>query len=335
MDPRTPFELHFRPYHRRLLRPLRTARGEVDSRHGYIVKLIGPEGATGFGEALTLDGHDRYSFDLCHELLSSLGPVVYAEELHTCTLPPVAFAMTSALAMIQGQRPKQTSYACSALLPNGDQAVDRMQELSAAGYRTFKIKIGTADLEVELRQLDRLINALPTGVRLRLDANGALTLEQAERWLAALASYESVIEYLEQPLPVGREYEMEQLGAEAWTPIALDESIRGIRSLNANLNWRGIIALKPSLSGPLREVREWRSQFKGEVSYATALETNIGLWGMLLYAGATDRAIGMVPQNRFFDDGLSDGGTGPVLKPDLLLEQCETVWQRLRPVNVP
>ena len=65
-------------------------------------------------------------------------------------------------------------------------------------------------------------DALGPGGKLRVDANGAWTVDQAERAIRALDRYD--LEYVEQP--VATLEEMAQLRRRVDVPLAADESVR-------------------------------------------------------------------------------------------------------------
>ena len=98
--------------------------------------------------------------------------------------------------------------------------------LRRTGARALKIKLGSP----EGREHDRAHfaaaaeAAAPFGVRLRVDANGGWTLDEAlamDRWLA-----ERGVDYVEQPLAEGREDDLPRLLARRTLPVFADESCR-------------------------------------------------------------------------------------------------------------
>lgn len=95
------------------------------------------------------------------------------------------------------------------------------------GCRTAKIKV--ADPGQELRDDVARVSAVravlgPTG-RIRVDANGAWTVDEAERAIHALAEFD--LEYVEQPCATVEElWEIRQRVKYMGIPIAADESVR-------------------------------------------------------------------------------------------------------------
>lgn len=102
----------------------------------------------------------------------------------------------------------------------------RVPELIARlNPRVFKIKLGSPRGAAADRQMFEVVrDVAPDGVALRVDANGGWDVETARvmiRWLAARG-----VEYVEQPLALGRESELPSLYAESPIPIFADESCR-------------------------------------------------------------------------------------------------------------
>lgn len=93
--------------------------------------------------------------------------------------------------------------------------------LSAAGFQSFKVKIGMG-AESDIENIRVVRETLGPKARIRADVNGAWTLSTAKRQLRKLEPFD--LEYLEQPLP------LEDLAGHAYlrkltaVPIALDES---------------------------------------------------------------------------------------------------------------
>ena len=96
------------------------------------------------------------------------------------------------------------------------------------GFRIFKWKVGVGDVAEELPLLDEVCAVLPSGAKLRLDANGAWDRRKAERWLERCA--DRPVEFVEQPVATdarGADDLLRGLAEDFPTPIALDESIAG------------------------------------------------------------------------------------------------------------
>jgi len=154
----------------------------------------------------------------------------------------------------------------------------------AAGFRCIKLKIGAIDFNEELDLLRHIRNRFTAkDLELRVDANGAFSLDDAPDKLSRLAELD--IHSIEQPIRAGQWEAMAQLVSETPLPIALDEELIGIhypedkRRLLTTIRPQYII-LKPSLHGGFCGCNEWIEE-TGKLGIGwwmtSALESNIGL----------------------------------------------------------
>ena len=154
----------------------------------------------------------------------------------------------------------------------------------SAGFRCIKLKIGAIGFEEELALLRFIRNHFSVkDLELRVDANGAFSPDDAQDKLSRLAELD--IHSIEQPIRAGQWEAMAQLIAGTSLPVALDEELIGIHSLEEKrklltaIHPRYII-LKPSLHGGFCGCDEWIDE-AGKLGIGwwmtSALESNIGL----------------------------------------------------------
>jgi L-Ala-D/L-Glu epimerase len=98
--------------------------------------------------------------------------------------------------------------------------------LARTGATALKIKLGSpAGRDHDKDHFAAAAEAAaPFGVRLRVDANGGWTVDEAiamDRWLAARG-----VDFIEQPLPRGAEADLPRVFAARTLPIYVDESCR-------------------------------------------------------------------------------------------------------------
>lgn len=74
---------------------------------------------------------------------------------------------------------------------------EEMREYLALGYRNVKMKIGGAPLQADLERIDAVLDVLPEGSGLAVDANGRFDLRTALEYAAALEAYDLV--WYEEP----------------------------------------------------------------------------------------------------------------------------------------
>ena len=193
----------------------------------------------------------------------------------------------------------------SGLLPTGIDALELWQPLLHQGYRTFKWKIGVAPIEDEIQIFNQLIELLPTTVKLRLDANGGLSFEEAKVWLEECDR--TIVEFIEQPLQLDQFDAMLELSNQYTTPIALDESVATIDQLEAHYTkgWRGIFVIKPAIAGSPKSLRQFCQTYQIDAVFSSVFETSIGRQAALNLASELsnpNRAVGFGINHWFNED---------------------------------
>jgi O-succinylbenzoate synthase len=161
----------------------------------------------------------------------------------------------------------------------------------AGGCQTAKVKVAEpgGSLAADLDRVEAVRDALgPTG-RIRVDANGAWTPQQAQVALRALHRFG--LEYAEQPCRTVEELaELRRWLARAGidTPVAADESIRRVNDPYrvSALQAADIAVLKVQPLGGVRACLEIAERIGLPVVVSSALETSIGLRAGLALAAA-------------------------------------------------
>lgn len=314
--------LTLRPYCRPFKTPLRTHHGPWESREGLILRLEDDQGRLGYGEIAPLPWFGTETLAqaraFCQGWPDSFDPAQIAAIPQQ--LPACQFGFAGALASLEtdqsaGFTERLTPEQICALLPASDSALNAWQPLWHQGHRTFKWKIGVAAIAEELSAFQALIDALPADAQLRLDANGGLAPEEAERWLQACDRTPNKVEFLEQPLPpdIIVDWVLAR-GAEFTTAIALDESVATLQQLQAvhrRLQNRVVYVVKPAIAGFPEQLRAFGRQHQPALVFSSVLETPIGrraalsLVQALWAAGLPQRALGFGVGHWFQDDWSS------------------------------
>lgn len=234
------------PYALPFREPYVTARGRLERRELLLVRLHGEDGVAGLGEAapLALRGGPGLG-EIERELRERLWPVLREASVGsggTADALTVACAATGcsrqalaavdlALHDLAGKVTGEPAWRlfgagearpvrCNATLAAGEPAevARRAAEWAARGFTTFKLKLGT---DGDAEQVAAVREAVGPEARIRIDANGAWSLEAAERKLAELEPLG--IELAEQP--VASLEEMAELRRRTSIPLAADESV--------------------------------------------------------------------------------------------------------------
>ncbi|MEH2127201.1 o-succinylbenzoate synthase [Nostoc sp.] len=302
------YQFKFRPYQRRFLRSLTTNHGKWDIREGIILRLTDESGKVGWGEIAPISwfGSEtlEQALDFCRQFPGEItDEIIFSipDELPACQ-----FGFESASEMGSGGDnfiTPNSSLFYSGLLPAGEAALNQWESLWQKGYRTFKWKIGVYAIADELKIFESLIHTLPASTKLRLDANGGLSYEEANLWLRTCDNLKAngkvplEIEFIEQPLPVEQFQQMLELSLSYETAIALDESVATLGQLAAchQQGWRGIFVIKPGIVGSPSRLRKFCHQYQIDTVFSSVFETVIARLAALQLAAElsqNNRAIG-------------------------------------------
>lgn len=270
-----------------LAQPLVSARGSWSRRRLLHLKIVGPDGVEGEGEASPLPG---YSLDDFSDVERALAAVELSGLLEERSVDSIAAGVAQAIparlpaarhglecalmdrrARLAGEplwrmlrrwidgnessvvAPEQAHPAlplCAILPAEPELALQRATTLMASGVKTFKVKLGPDVLRTNQRQtLRRLRARFGAELVLRLDANASL---EPASLLATLRELEELQpELIEEP---SAETTPELAGISP-CPLALDESLaplstdQRVRRVRA-ARW-GAVVLKPTALGGL------------------------------------------------------------------------------------
>ena len=168
--------------------------------------------------------------------------------------------------------------------PVGPEPAKRLVENS--GCRTAKVKVAETgqDFSADLARVAAVREALGAEGFLRIDVNGAWTVEEAEDRLQQLEEFD--LQYAEQPCATLAE--LAELRSRLNIPIAADESIRSGATPEEILESGGVdlCVMKVQPMGGVTRMLDWASRTGLPVIPSSALETSVGLASGLAAAAA-------------------------------------------------
>lgn len=287
-----PLTLHFKS-------PAGTSRGVMRIKQTYLLKLwdeTAPE-RYGVGEAAVFDGlskeaDSRYEYKLV-ELLAN---IALGRSTDLTDWPSIRFGLEQAIRDFStGGRglyyPSPFTEGKSEIEINGlvwmgdiDTMMARLEEKIESGFHCIKLKIGALDFRQEMRMLEAIRSRFDAAaLEIRVDANGAFTMDNALPALHILNGYE--VHSIEQPIKAGQWEMMRFLCDVSRVPIALDEELIGLNRREQKIAMLDTIhpawiVLKPALCGGFSGAEEWiaLAEERGIGWWVTsALECNIGL----------------------------------------------------------
>jgi len=322
------YQFQFKPYRRLFKFPLKTYHGSWKERLGILLRLTDERGNQSWGEIAPLSWFGSESFQEAMAFCQQLSSHITTDIILTIpdTLPACQFGFESAFSgQNQGKNNDIDYLKFSGLLPTGKQVLDSWKNLYDQGYRTLKWKIGVQSLKEELSLFQQFIDQMNQTlsidfdhfpILLRLDANGGLNDEMAEKWLEACDSLNLNtanlvrIEFIEQPLSIHQFDAMLELSQQYSTLIALDESVASLQKLQDyyQQGWSGIFVIKPAIIGSPRKLRQLCKTNSLDLVFSSAFESLIGQTAALKLAAELsqkNRAVGFGVQHWFAEDATT------------------------------
>lgn len=280
-------------------RPSGTSRGIMNEKETWFI-ILEENGKKGIGECGILRGlsaDDREDYEgklqwVCQNI--HLGETALWEAL--LEFPSIQFGIEMAFLSLRSENPyllfpsafteQSKSIVINGLVWMGEAPFMKQQieEKLADGFTCIKLKIGAIDFQKELDLLQSVRNHFSAEqIEIRVDANGAFDLTEALDKLNQLNKFQ--LHSIEQPLKKGNIQAMADLCQETPFPIALDEELIGVFSLEEKEKLLQeikpqYIILKPSFIGGFRGTKEWidlADKYGIGWWITSALESNIGL----------------------------------------------------------
>lgn len=279
--------------------PGQTSRGTLNSKPSWFF-ILEHNGYSGVGECSVIaglspeypDGYEQKIFEIAEKINSGVVPSL--DDLDE--FPSIRFGLETALLDLQHESagilfPSAFTRGEKGIPINGliwmgnkQEMQSRIREKLDQGFRVLKLKVGALDFDEEISLLRNIRNQFkPADLEIRLDANGAFSVNDAPEKLKQLSDFH--IHSIEQPIKAGQWEAMAEICHTSPLPVALDEELIGI--INTIIKEKMLdtikpqyIILKPSLIGGLQKSREWIdiAAAKNIGWWATsALESNVGL----------------------------------------------------------
>ena len=280
-------------------KPSGTSRGILKTKETWFIFLSSDKkngvGECGILRTLSIDDRPDYEEKLqwvCNNI--NIGLEKLREEVYD--FPSIQFGLEQAFLSLQNENKFELfpsdftkgnqSISINGLVWMGEKAFmkTQIQEKIKAGFSCIKMKIGAIDFETEmdlLRSIRKEFSAKE--IELRVDANGGFYPSEALEKLKRLSALE--VHSIEQPIAVNQFDKMAELCEKTPLPIALDEELIGVFSLEkkkellAKIKPQYII-LKPSLIGGFKGSKEWIHLAEEQnIGWwiTSALESNVGL----------------------------------------------------------
>jgi len=284
-------DLSISPISQKFIKDLKTFNFIHSDRDSWIIKITTQEGYVGYGEASPLPNFNDETFEASGYALegfklalNGVGEIKIDEimiliKAHTFETPSANFAIETAVYDILSQQKNRTlskflnSDALSQVYVNG-----MYQLTNLNNYSVIKVKCGFRNLYDEIELLDSLSTKY-NNIRFIIDLNQAYDLPKAIRFFKEVSRFN--IEYIEQPIEKNNFEDLIELSFHSEIPIALDESIKSLQSINKalSINCGDVFIIKPQSIGSFSNIKQAVSLVRqgGKIPVITSsLEGSIG-----------------------------------------------------------
>jgi len=256
-----------------------SSRGVLKSKDSWIISIWDSKNpkVIGKGEAsiivnLSPEWYEHYE-NFLNDVIENINHH-FSNKLESLkNFPSIRFAVESALLNLKQQKvdlyfPSKFTQGLEGIKINGliwmgdkDYMLSQIKDKLNQGFNCVKLKIGAIDFEAELALLKFIRSQFTEHeVELRVDANGAFSVESALEKLNLLSKFK--LHSIEQPIKAGQIDAMHRLCQQTPLPIALDEELIGISCKAYNTKLISVIRpqyiiLKLSLVGGFQASIVW------------------------------------------------------------------------------
>jgi o-succinylbenzoate synthase len=258
--------------------PINIKNRQIINREGFLIVLKDKEGFSGIGEIAPLPGFQEESVS---EFVNKIPEIrkwlikktfiaeisrlngILSHELEALNLSPaVQFGVESALLQLSAAAHKKPIYkelsesltrniAIAGLIHAARPDVyNQVETLYKNGFRTIKIKVGSQEIEEDIKCIRKIYKLTDRKIKLRIDANRSWSIEEAVFFANEIKN--CYPEFIEEPI------NDPQLLIEfvyiTRLPVGLDESLS---LFYPDVHWAKALVLKPAVIGSLDKVNEY------------------------------------------------------------------------------
>ncbi len=305
-------ELKYKPFSLKFKTPFVNSTGTLINREGFIISITDELGNITLGEASPLPGFSSESLSETEEDLSGLKHILKSLETGDSLqcikdladdyilTPSARFGFEQAMAGLLIKRDRsifeklflktksQIEVNTVIGMGNEDSIPDIMEEKKSRGFFTFKIKVGRNSFTDDLSLIKGIRTRFGNSIKIRLDANGKWSYEEAKSNLEILDVFD--LEYIEEPCR-GME-NLTALSEISSIPIAIDESLVNIQNAFEIMEQSSIqfIIIKPMILGALIDNIELAKQatiLNKNIIISSSFETSLGKSQLALLSSLT------------------------------------------------
>jgi len=163
---------------------------------------------------------------------------------------------------------------------------------------SLKIKIGLLPVVEEIEKTKAWLQRLDISSKVRLDANGALSMDELKLWNDEFST-EKRIEYLEQPVSDEFRDVLFDFSNQSNLPLAIDETIVAMGSPYAakDNGWNGFYVLKPTLLPNWNLTLKFAKENPATTVFSTVYESPFGYEALVRASVFSELEPGLIRKN--------------------------------------
>jgi O-succinylbenzoate synthase len=209
--------------------------------------------------------------------------------------------LAAALEQSHGSWPSaiRTEIPINGILPIVDVATTKSltKEILSRGMTTIKIKVNdgsAASLEHDIERIAAVREVVPADTKIRIDVNGAWTVNEAVTALKEIISATGELDYVEQPCRTLQELAKLRTQVNSGIRIAVDESIRLAESIKAAeiRSIADVVIVKSIPLGGVNAALKIVEEIGLPAVVSGSLDTSVGLASGLQLAGCIENLYG-------------------------------------------
>ena len=193
---------------------------------------------------------------------------------------------------------------------------------------SLKKKIGLLPVTEEIKKIKEWFQSLDPASKVRLDANGSLSMEELSHWSTELSS-ENRIEYLEQPVSDDFRDELFEFSRNSKLPLAIDETIVAMGSPQSakEQGWNGFYVIKPTLLTDWSLTLKFAKENPGKTVFSTVYESPFGYEALVRACRFSQLEAGISRQTLKHNIGELPGHHAEILQsPAVSMSELNDLW---------
>jgi len=196
---------------------------------------------------------------------------------------------------------------------------------------SLKRKIGLFPVSEEIKKIKEWFRTLDPFSKVRLDANGSLSMNELSLWSTEFSS-EIRIEYIEQPVNDDFRDELFEFSRNSKLPLAIDETIVAMGSPQPakEQGWNGFYVIKPTLLTDWSLTLKFAKENPDKTVFSTVYESPFGYEALVRACRFSNLEAGISRETLKHNNSELAGHHAEILEsPAVSMSELNDLWEKL------